>query len=121
MLECCFALEKDGDDGDYSWTLWETLSTRLYLLFYASCLILQLMQRIWVHAHTQEIDNMGDNECACLCNCISFWDDIPVQFKFRHIKVFIIMFIGYLIADKILKHILKGMYNFTQAKTLGLL
>ncbi len=29
-------------------------------------------------------------------------------FKFRHIKVFIIMSMGYLIADKILKDILKG-------------
>ncbi len=29
MLECCFAVEEDGDDGDGSGTLWETSSIRL--------------------------------------------------------------------------------------------
>jgi hypothetical protein len=29
MLECFFAVEEDGDDGDGSRTLWETSSTRL--------------------------------------------------------------------------------------------
>ncbi len=29
MLECCFTVEEDGDDGDDSRTLWETSSIRL--------------------------------------------------------------------------------------------
>lgn len=85
MLESFFAVEEDGDDRDDCRKLWETLSTRLYLPFYASCLILQIMQRyslLDVYMPVpRKIDNMGDIECASLCNCLSFWGGIPVHFQ----------------------------------------
>jgi len=85
MLEFCFAVEENGDDGDDSRTLCETLSTRFYFVFYASCLILQLIQRYSLSYGCmpvpRKIDNMGDNECASLCNRISFWTGLPVHFQ----------------------------------------